>query len=528
MNNNTYINGIHHITAIASSASENLAFYEEVLGLRLVKKTVNFDDPYTYHLYYGDSAGTPGTIITFFPWENLPRGKTGAGMVTAIAFAIPLGSVDYWRNRLNLHGVETMEGERFGEHVIHFKDPHGLSLELIETPAVNSIFSQSGNSKSVDSRIAGFHSATALLRSLDETKSLLVNLMGMALYDTEGNRYRFKMKSDDSLEQYYDVVVDAHAENGRQGAGTVHHIAFRTSNDDEQKYWQKSLNDDGFSVTPIRDRKYFKSIYFHEPGGVLFEIATDPPGFTADEPFESLGRDLKLPDQYESMRGEIESRLPKLNSSGFIYEFVKPDAQKDDDQTIVALHGTGGNERDLVQVARQISGSAAILSPRGKILENGMNRFFKRLANGIFDENDVIKRSHELADFLMESAFRYQRPAESIIGLGYSNGANIAAAIMLLRPEVFSRAILFRPMLPLQDPPKPDLNGKDILILRGNYDSTIPAESTERLVNVLTKAGAGVEVRDLEAGHELTTHDLEAASQWLSGVVNFDVVEAVN
>ena len=161
----------------------------------------------------------------------------------------------------------------------------------------------------------GFHSATALLRSLEETQSLLVNLMGMALHDTEGNRYRFKMKSDDSLEQYYDVVVDAHAENGRQGAGTMHHIAFRTSNEDEQKYWQKSLKDDGFSVTPIRDRKYFKSIYFNEPGGVLFEIATDPPGFAVDEPYDDLGNELQLPDQYEPMRGEIESRLPKLQAN---------------------------------------------------------------------------------------------------------------------------------------------------------------------------------------------------------------------
>jgi glyoxalase family protein len=315
MNNNAHIRGIHHITAITSSASENLAFYEDVLYLRLVKKTVNFDDPYTYHLYYADSAGTPGTIITFFPWEKLPRGSAGDGMVTSIAFSIPMGSVDYWCRRLNIHGIETTEGERFGEHLIQFKDPHGLSLELIESPKVYSNLNQSSNSKSVANRIVGFHSATALLRSLEETQSLLVNLMGMKLLNKEGNRYRFKMTRDDSLGNFYDVVVDPKAQNGRQGGGTVHHIAFRTSNEDEQKYWQKSLKDDGFSVTPIRDRKYFKSIYFNEPGGVLFEIATDPPGFTVDEPYESLGRDLKLPDQYESLRNEIESRLPKLQAN---------------------------------------------------------------------------------------------------------------------------------------------------------------------------------------------------------------------
>ena len=316
MKTNSQVGGIHHITAIASSASENLAFYENVLGLRLVKKTVNFDDPFTYHLYYGDSDGTPGTIITFFPWENLPRGKAGAGMVTAIAFSIPMGSIDYWRKQLGVHGIDTIDGERFGEAFIQFEDPHGLPLELIETPTVHSILNQGRNSKPADHRIVGFHSATALLRSLEETQSMLVNLMGMRLEDKAGSRYRFKMKNDETFGHFYDVVVDSQAKPGQQGGGTVHHIAFRTPTDDEQRYWQKFLMDNGFSVTPIRDRKYFKSIYLHEPGGVLFEIATDLPGFTVDEPHESLGCDLKLPDQYESRRSEIERRLPGLIASG--------------------------------------------------------------------------------------------------------------------------------------------------------------------------------------------------------------------
>ena len=314
MNNNSKISGIHHITAIASSAAENLAFYETVLGLRLVKKTVNFDDPYTYHLYYGDQEGSPGTIMTFFPWEKLPRGGAGAGMVTSTAFSIPQGSVDYWRRRFKVHDIEIKEDERFGDHVIQFEDPHGLSLELIETPRVHSTLIQNSNPESPVHRIVGFHSATALLRSLEETQSLLVNLMGMEFVDQEANRYRFKMEPDDSFGHFYDVVIDADAENGRQGGGTVHHIAFRTPTDDKLKYWQQSLMDNGFSVTSIRDRNYFKSIYFHEPGGVLIEIATDPPGFTVDEPHERLGRDLKLPEKYESKRPEIERRLPKLHS----------------------------------------------------------------------------------------------------------------------------------------------------------------------------------------------------------------------
>jgi glyoxalase family protein len=315
MNNHAHISGIHHITAIASSVPENLVFYKDVLDLRLVKKTVNFDDPYTYHLYYGDWEGAPGTIITFFPWDNLPRGKAGAGMVTAIAFSIPTGSFDHWRKRLNAHDIEMKEGERFGDRVIQFEDPHGLPLELIETPPKPIPAVSDMDPIAASHLIMGLHSATAVLNSLEETRRLLTDVLGLVLYDREGDRYRFTMKSDDAFGRFYDVVIDPQAESGRQGGGTVHHIAFRTPTDDEQKYWQKSVRQSGFSVTSIRDRKYFKSIYFHEPGGVLFEIATDPPGFTVDETHDNLGAELQLPDQYEPMRAEIEDRLPDLRSN---------------------------------------------------------------------------------------------------------------------------------------------------------------------------------------------------------------------
>lgn len=334
MNKNAKINGIHHITAIASSATENLAFYEKVLGLRFVKKTVNFDDPYTYHLYYGDSIGSPGTIITFFPWEKIPRGRIGAGMVSAITFSIPTDAVPYWRKRLHDHGIETKETERFGDRAIQFEDPHGLSLELIGSPSARPTTVWKGSQVPPARCIVGIHSATEWLHSLEETQFLLVDLMGMSFNDKEGNRYRFEMKNDDGFGYFYDVVIDDRAQNGRQGGGTVHHIAFRTATYDEQKYWRNLLIESRFSVTPIIDRKYFKSIYFHEPGGVLFEIATEPPGFTLDEPFERLGRDLKLPARLEVIRIEIESRLPELPSIGFVHEFIRPNDQKNDDMTM--------------------------------------------------------------------------------------------------------------------------------------------------------------------------------------------------
>jgi glyoxalase family protein len=258
MNNNPKISGIHHITAIASSASKNLAFYENVLGLRLVKKTVNFDDPYTYHLYYGDPKGSPGTIITFFPREKLPRGKAGAGMVTFLAFAIPKGSVDYWRKRLNGYGIETNESKRFGGSLIQFEDSHGLGLELVEMENVAANSALSDGSIASAYRILGLHSATALQHSLEGIQDLLMHGMGMVLHGKEGDRYRFKMNNDDACGHFYDVVIDVQAEKGRQGGGTVHHIAFRTLNDDEQKFWQQSLRDKGFSVTAIRDRKLLR------------------------------------------------------------------------------------------------------------------------------------------------------------------------------------------------------------------------------------------------------------------------------
>jgi glyoxalase family protein len=332
MNANFEINGIHHVTAIASSAAENFAFYERVLGLRLAKKTVNFDDPYTYHLYYGDAAGTPGTLITFFPWQELPRGKTGVGMVAAVAFSIPADSFGYWRNRINRHGIATIESERFAEPVIHFEDPHGLPLELIASPAARSASIWKDSPIPPAHAIVGLHSATARLHSLDRTQFLLMDLMGMTPDDQQDNRYRFKMKNDDASGRFFDVLVDPGAQKGRQGGGTVHHIAFRTATADEQRSWRESLIAGGFSVTPIIDRQYFKSIYFHEPGGVLFEIATDPPGFTVDEAYERLGRDLKLPRQYEPMRAAIESRLPELQPGGTAPESVSRLNQVNDER----------------------------------------------------------------------------------------------------------------------------------------------------------------------------------------------------
>jgi len=511
------ISGIHHITAVASSAADNLTFYEKTLGLRLVKQTVNFDDPYTYHLYYGDAQGTPGSILTFFPWENLPQGKPGAGMVTAVAFAVPRQSIDFWLKRLKTSGLKVEKEERFGEPVLRFNDPHGLPLELVGisfTPST--VFWKDGPVTEAHA-ITGFHSATAILNRFGEMKGLLLDVMGMTLQERENNRYRFVMESQESLGRVYDIIIDPEAPVGRPGGGTVHHIAFRTADDESQSDWQSHLRTSGLGVTDIRDRNYFRSIYFHSPGGVLFEIATDPPGFTVDENVEELGASLKLPNQYEHMRDNIERQLPPMRARPFHHVFKGPQLPDDDGQTVVTLHGTGGNEHDLIGIARQINPSSAVLSLRGQVSENGMPRFFKRLALNVFDEKEVVHRANELADFILSSAGDYKRDPEQLTALGYSNGANIAAAIMLLRPEVFRRAILLRPMLPLQIQPVLGLQGKEVLILKGEHDTVIPSESTERLIRLLQDLGAKVTVRKIAAGHEITNRDLDEAGHWLTG-----------
>lgn len=523
MNSENIVNGIHHITAIAGPVEENVTFYQKVLELRLVKQTVNFDDPSTYHLYYGDHEGNPGTILTFFPWQGIARGKNGAGMVTAIAFTIPRGSLEYWKEQLLKNHVESSNETRFGQKVIKFADPSGLTLELIEAMATTATQNYNNSSSMPKNKIIGFHSATATLRSLEVAKKLLVDTMGMELDVKENNRYRFKMKNSSSLGIFYDLLIDPKAEAGSQGSGSVHHIAFRTPDDNGQHLWRRILREADYNVTEIMDRKYFKSIYFREPGGVLFEIATDSPGFAVDESIEHLGESLQLPEIYEPMRSLIEKNLPPLTSNTFAHQYVE--AERDDNElTLVPLHGTGGDEHDLIPLARQLGQGAAIISPRGRVKEGQWNRFFVRFPSGAFDEQDVIRQSQALAEFVLGAANRYNRSLNHLTALGYSNGANIAAATLLLRPDVFSKLILLRPMLPLMHPASVDLSDKQVVIIRGANDSVIPQHSTDQLIEVLLMNGARLDVHEIDAGHGLTSQDLQIASQWLASTARANFV----
>ena len=304
--------GIHHITALASDPQQNLDFYTGFLGLRLVKLTVNFDAPDVYHLYYGDDAGRPGTIMTFFPFPDAVKGKRGAGEISAVSFLVPAGSVDFWTGRLSAQGISFDGPERrFGRQLISFDDPDGMRVELLEDPSAAVRAGWTGGPVEERFAVRAFHGVTILHHAASPTAAFLTQGLGFSPVATEGGRQRFAGGGAEGR-GFVDIVEDPAAPAARQSAGSVHHIAWRVKDDDEQLRWRQELQKKGASPTPVMDRQYFHSIYFREPGGVLFEIATDPPGFATDETVETLGSHLKLPPWLEKQRPLIERHLPPL------------------------------------------------------------------------------------------------------------------------------------------------------------------------------------------------------------------------
>jgi glyoxalase family protein len=309
----TSVNGLHHITAISSDVRRNKQFYTSVLGLRFVKKSVNQDDVATYHLYYGDYAGSPGTILTFFPWAGLRRGRPGVGQSYATGFSVPASSLAYWQNRFAELKIESFPIEkRFNDEALAFLDPDGLRLELVATHEVDARSPAPSSEIPSEHAIRGFHGTTLGLIEAGPTESVLTKTMGYRLVGQSGHRARYTVGTG-GPGTYVDLLTDPSLPRGLNGAGTIHHVAFRVPDDSTQVAARAQIVNDGLAVSPVIDRAYFKSIYYREPGGVLFEIATDQPGFAIDEPVETLGTKLSLPPHLEPHRAEIEAGLPKID-----------------------------------------------------------------------------------------------------------------------------------------------------------------------------------------------------------------------
>lgn len=309
------LGGIHHVTALASDPARNVEFYTKVLGLRLVKRTVNFDDPNSWHLYYGDGAGSPGTILTFFPIPDLTPGRQGVGQAVETAFLVRPASLSFWIDRLVTRGI-AFEGpsERFGQKVVRFRDPDNLRLEIVADANGADASGWDGMPVPPEHALSGLHSVTLWEQDREQTAQILTEDLGFRAGGQEENRFRFVSRRGDGTPGHVvDILSSPDFWRGGPGAGTVHHVAFRAADDDEQQRMHARFVAAGRNVTEVRDRKYFRSIYFREPGGVLFEVATDAPGFAVDEPQESLGRTLQLPLWLELRRQQIADNLPALD-----------------------------------------------------------------------------------------------------------------------------------------------------------------------------------------------------------------------
>ena len=305
--------GLHHVTAIASDPQKNIDFYAGILGLRLVKLTVNYDDPTTYHLYYGDGQGHPGTIMTFFPWPGAIAGRIGTGQLTVTSFAVPERSLGYWKSHLTKHQTSVQETRsEFDEELLFFTDPDGLQLELVATPHANPNRAWSRGPVPADFAIRGFHHVTLSESGYERTASLLTDTLGFKRLQEQGSRFRYAV-STGMPGTIVDLICAPEGKPGRVAVGTVHHVAWRTPTDKQQTKWRETIRDLQYDVTPVIDRTYFQSIYFHEPGGVLFEIATDPPGFAVDEPADEIGSSLVLPLWLEGQRRDLERILPTVH-----------------------------------------------------------------------------------------------------------------------------------------------------------------------------------------------------------------------
>lgn len=304
--------GLHHITAIAGDAQRNYDFYTKILGLRMVKKTVNFDDPTTYHFYFGDEVGSPGTILTFFPWPGAKPGQDGAGMATEIGYSVPKGSLEFWKDRFEDKNIRHFQiREKFGERELPFLDPDGLKLSLIEAAHQDDRKGYQTEDILAQNVIKGFHTVTLTLNFIEETAAVLTDIFGYKKIKTEGSFHRY---GTDAVETaaFIDLFILPDAYRGINSVGINHHVAFRVKDEKTLMAMREKVLQKGLQITEKINRDYFYSLYFREPGGVLFEIATDNPGFATDETVEELGASLQLPDRYKGAREQIEKALPEL------------------------------------------------------------------------------------------------------------------------------------------------------------------------------------------------------------------------
>lgn len=504
-------NGIHHVTGITRRVQANVDFYAGFLGLRLVKRTGGFEDAEQLHLFFGDALGSPGSLISFLVWQDGAPGRVGHGQVAEIALAVPPHSIGDWLTRaMTAHVPIDGPSREFGETVLRLKDPDGVIVKLVgvDLPAAAPL-----PDPIAPTRLRG---VTVLTEKPAETAAF-AGRFGYRAAARDGAVQR--MVSDTDIVDIRDATGFF---PGIPGTGILDHVAFRAADDQAVRDMRLALK--GTDVTTVHDRKYFLSLYVRDPAGVLLEYATDAPGFTLDEAPRDLGRTLFVPPGDTARADDLRVMLPQFALPGeermpmrdlhFTHRFHRPD--QPDGSTVILLHGTGGNESDLMPLAARLAPGATLLGVRGRSTEEGINRWFRRFDAVTYDQADILAEAEAFAGFIDAAVAAYGLDRDRITFLGYSNGANLIGAILQRHPQAIRRAILLRGIQVLQDAPSPApgaLSGARVLMLNGARDMF--GRMAPALETALRQAGADLDSQTIPAGHELSPEDLRRAQVWL-------------
>ncbi|WP_026758884.1 VOC family protein [Sediminimonas qiaohouensis] len=501
--------GIHHVTGITRNVQANVDFYVGFLGLRLVKQTGGYEDAEQLHLFYGDGTGAPGSVVTFLVWEDGAPGRVGHGQVGEIAFAVSPDSIGDWMQRaIEARVLAERPAREFGETVLRLKDRDGIIVKLVgaKLPAAHPQPDPVAPTR--------LRAVTLFTEDPDATAGFATRF-GYRAQASEGRVLRMVSDSD-----ALDIRDTRGFVAGIPGTGVIDHVAFRAADADAVREMRLSLAA-RHEPTAVHDRKYFLSLYVREPARTLLEYATDAPGFSVDEPSEHLGETLFVPESDATRAADLRVLLPQFARPGaarmlrrdlpFVHRFHVPDDP--DGSVILLLHGTGGNEADLMPFATRLNPRATLLGLRGRATEEGVARFFRRLGPEVFDQADIRAEARAFDAFLRGAVRGYGLEPERLTVLGYSNGANFAAAVMALYPGAIGRAVLLRAMPVLETPPAVDLADTEVLLLSGAEDPLAPKAGA--LARWLSDSGANCEARRGAAGHAISAGDLDAARTWL-------------
>ncbi|MET0444388.1 MAG: VOC family protein [Pseudorhodoplanes sp.] len=510
--------GIHHITLITRKVQANVDFYVGFLGLRLVKRTGGFEDATQLHLLYGDAVGSPGSLVTFLVWEDGSPGRPGYGQIGEISLAIDPLSIGFWLTRALTFGL-TPEGpaEEFGEPVLRLKDPDGVIVKLVGANHLRSPAPWASEGVPVEHAIRRIRGATLLTETPDLTQSFLGDHFGYRHQTTRGSVRRMISGVGDII----DVRDATGFWSSAPGTGTVDHVAFRAGDDAELQRVHTALQAGTLWPTTTHDRKYFRSLYVREPGGILFELATDAPGMLVDEDEASLGKHLFVPDGDAARKEELTLLMPQFSMPGeprviyrhlpFVHRFHTPD--EPDGSVFVLLHGSGANETSVMPIAHRVDPHAVLLGVRGRAAEDGLPRWFRRITPFSFDQADIVAEAGAFAAFIEEAAQAYGLDPSRLVYIGYSNGANLINAMLSLHPHLIRRAVLLRSMPVLDEPPAADMSDANVLLISGETDDY--GRYAEELRRQLADAGANVDLAFVPQGHGLSDDDVPIIQEWL-------------